>query len=183
MSDNKKINTKKLKKILIPIGIILVVFLSMFLIIRANSNAILTRLVYSAMPESHVVETQDGTFEYFVEYNEDFDPKEDSENPLQAYTYYYYDDNGQKVDMGPDAVYYDADGNENSLDMVFVLRIMEKLEKIEKVLPKVMWTLIVVAIVGLLVLWFFRWSKKQDLEKEMKYGNKKHDNKKNRKKK
>lgn len=173
MNENKKVNTTKLKKILIPIAVILVLLLGLFLIIRANGTAIITKLVYSAMPESYVVETQDGTYEYFVEYNDEFDPKADIENPLKAYAYYYYDENGERVDMGPDAVYIDPNGKENSLDTAFVLGIAETLEKINKVFPKIITVIVIVAIVGLIVLWFFKWSKKQDMEKEKKYGNNK----------
>ena len=183
MSENNKKNTKKLKKILIPIAVIILVLFSALMIIRANSTAIVTKAMYSLMPESYVAETQDGEVEYFVEYSKTFNPKTDGENALNAFEYYCYDENGNKVELGPDATFINDSGNEISLDMMFSSSMGEKISKIQKVFSVVVKVFFVVLFVGLIVLWFFKWSKKQDLEKEMKYGSNKQNNTKKRRKK
>lgn len=183
MSENNKKNAGKLKKILIPIAAIILVLFSAILIIKANDVAIVTKAMYSLMPESYIAETQDGNVEYFVEYNKDFNPKTDRDNALKAFEYYYYDEDGNKVELGPDGTYLSTTGEEVSLDMVFAVNIGEKFSKIQKVISVIVKVFFVVLFIGLIVLWFFKWSKKQDMEKEKKYGNNKQNKSKNKKKK
>ena len=181
MSENKTVNTKKLKKILIPIAVILVLLLSLVVIIKTSGITILMKVAYSAMPESYVAETQDGTIEYFIEYNKGFKPDDEFNNLQEAYNFYYYDENSNRVDVEANDTFTDSDGNAVPIIACFSQDMFSGLENAKKVFSVVAKVLIAVLIIGLIVLWFFKWSKKQDLEKEMKYGNNKHN--KNKKKK
>lgn len=173
MNENKKVNTTKLKKILIPIAVILVLLLSLVLIIKTNGITILMKVAYSAMPESYVAETQDGTIEYFIEYNKEFKPDDELNNLQDAYNFYYYDENGSRVDVEGNDTFTDNNGTAVPIIACFSQDLFSELENARKVFSVVIKVVIVVLIIGLIVLWFFKWSKKQDMEKEKKYGNNK----------
>lgn len=180
MSDVKKKISKK-GKILIAVAVLLLaVVITSVVVISTNQTYFSTRITYALMPKSLVAETKAGDVEFFVRLNDDYDANAQSSTPLQAFEYYYYDKDGKEIDLGPDG-YYDDEGEQLSMSLIFSYKAGEKLATLKSVLSKVGWVLATVVFVGLIVIWFFVWSKKQDMEKEQKYGNKNNSAKKKKK--
>lgn len=180
MSDVKKKISKK-GKILISVAVALIaVVIAGTVIFLTNQTYFSTRITYALMPKSLVAETKAGDVEFFVRLNDEYDDKEQSSTPLQAFEYYYYDKDGKEIDLGPDG-YYDDDGEQLSMSLIFSYKAGEKLAAVKSVLKTIGWVLAAVVFVGLIVIWFFVWSKKQDMEKEQKYGNKNSSTKKRKK--
>lgn len=166
----KKPLSKKAKKTIIILSSIIGVLLILLIGYKVNETYINARLLYALMPESGVAMMDDKEVEFYVEFNKDFDSKND--NVLEAYSYYYYDDEGNRVDLGPNGtVLYE--GEEAPLFYAFMIDTMKTAGNVRNVLLKVVAVVAVIAVIGLLVLWFVLWSKKQDAEKAAKYGNKK----------
>lgn len=178
MSENVKIElSKKQKKIIIAVAAIVVFIGVLLTVILTNKNAIYVRAIYEFMPPSVIGEVNGEEIEFFVEKNENFNSKKDISDPLTAFSYYYYDADGNRVDLGPDGTVED-DGEDVPVSMAFFPYVIENANKFVSHIKIAAVIIVLIIIAVLIVFWFFRWSKKQDEEKEKKYS---HNNKKKKK--
>ena len=162
--ENIDFKDKKTVKKMIVIAVLIV----------AVKNQIQADLVYSIMPDSVDLRENNG-FPYILykQQNEGFDFKEDIEEPMNAVQFYYYDDNDEKIVIdGADTIEYNGE-DYGSPYVAFMLNSVDTINQIRKALTVVAVIIIILLIVGLIFLWYKRWSKKQDMEKEKKYGPKK----------
>lgn len=181
MKEKKKINlSKKQRNIIITFAVIIAVAITGLIVFKTNQIYFTTKLMYAFMPQSYVAELDDGNIEFFVEYNKDYSAKESGNDPLQAFSYYYFDENGERVDLGVDGG-YDEEGNgeKSPLSVPFMFLMGQRIGTFKSIATKVMLALAAVVIVALIVVWFIVWSKNEDKQKLEKYGEKK--NKKNKK--
>lgn len=175
MKENKKINlSKKQRNIIITFAVIIAVAITGLIVFKANQIYFTTKLMYAFMPQSYVAECEDGNIEFFVEYNKDYNVKESNNDPLQAFSYYYFDKNGERIDLGIDGGYdFYGTGDKGPLSVAFMYLMSQRVGTFKSIVTKVMLALAAVAIVALIVVWFIVWSRKEDRQKLEKYGEKK----------
>ncbi len=174
----KKPMSEKTKKTLIVLSAILAVIIVLLTVYLTNKVEIQARVVYMLMPDSAMgmMDGSDEETEFFVEFNNDFDGKND--DMLEAFSYYYYDDDGNRVDLGPGGTII-YEGEETSLFYAFAIDLIKNASTAVNIIKKAAVVIVVVVVVALLILWFVLWSKRQDREKAEKYGEKPNKNKKN----
>ncbi len=168
---------KKKKKIIISVSVIAVIValvIAAASIIKANQNELGSGFVYSLMPNS--VEHSVGDNKSITVYkrkNKDYDVKTQSTTPMDAVEFYYYDDDGKEVVIDGQGILEYNGKNCGTPYFTFLEKALEKFSVMRKAFRIITPIIIVAAVSGAIVLWFFKWSKKQDLEKEKKYGDKK----------
>lgn len=166
--------TNKKKRIIIisVISAVIVVIVAAFIAISVNKEAIQYNLIYNVLPDSveGTVE-EDTAITIYKRKNPDFNFKTD-DNPYNLLQFYYYDENGEEVVVnGADKLVYN--GEEYGAPIGdFVLQASEEIAKINRIINAVIALIVVLIVVGLIALWFIIWSKKQDEEKEKKFGKK-----------
>ncbi|MDE6470070.1 MAG: hypothetical protein K2L19_03500 [Eubacterium sp.] len=176
-------NKKKKIKIISILAAILVVIIALNAIISANQFRIKSEALYYIMPDSIEMELNNhSVIELFKRKNENYDYKTQKDNPLAAYEFYYYDENGNEVVVAADSPLVMDDENQGAPGIMFMINSADNLKHIKKVITIVSCVVILVIIVALILIWYRVWSKKQDEEKERKYG-KKNENKHKKKKK
>lgn len=165
---------KKTVKKMIVIAVLIIAVLAGIIAINVNKNQIQADLIYAIMPDSVDLKENNG-FPYILykQENKDFDFKEDIDEPMNAIQFYYYDDDGEKVVVnGADMIEYNGE-DYGSPYVAFMLNSVDNINGIKKAVTIVAVIIIILFIVGLIFLWYKIWSKKQDMEKEKKYGPKK----------
>ncbi|MDD6728424.1 MAG: hypothetical protein PUE08_04295 [Eubacteriales bacterium] len=172
VKEKKKLS--KLAKALIAIFSVVAVVLVLVFVYQANKTAIMSELTYMIMPKSVDVSEYalDGGIDtLYVEKNEDFDPKADAAEPLNAFCYYYYDANGEKVFLKYDDVILEDDETEMIVYAPFYLKMIPKIASIKNTAKIIGVVLAVIAVVALIIVWFVVWSKNYDKEKEKAHAN------------
>lgn len=156
--------TKKQTKI-IAIVVAVAVIIAGAVLISANQTAIYSRLLLSIMPES-VVSENEPHIEYFVELADEINNEEVKENPLLAFSFYYYNENGDKVDLGvdPDLV---ENGQQVSLPVVFLVKsaLDGNIPNIKNIITIAVVVAIIIIGAVLSIIWFVIWSKNEDKNK------------------
>ena len=174
MKEKKKISLNKTQRnIIITFAVIAAVVITGLLVFKTNQIYFTTKLMYAFMPQSYVAELENGNIEFFVEYNKGYSAKESNNDPLQAFSYYYFDENGERVDLGVDGG-FDEEGNgeKQPLSVPFMILMGQRIGTFKSIMTKVMLALAAVIIVALIVVWFIVWSKNEDKQKLEKYGGK-----------
>lgn len=182
MKEKKKISlTKKQRNVIITFAVLVAVVITGLIVFKSNQIYFTTKLMYAFMPQSYVAELDDGNIEFFVEYNKDYSAKESNYDPMQAFRYYYYDENGERVDLGIDGGYDEVGNGEKSpLSVPFMFLMGQRIGTFKAIMKKVLLALAAVIIVVLIIVWYIVWSRNEDKQKLEKYGDK--PNKKNNKK-
>ena len=142
-----------------------------------------TEAMYALMPKEITTTVgKDPSYEITlgVRKNPDFDAKKQSKTPLVAFEFYYYNEKGELVELGSDGsiVVDGADYGPGYLS--FLVKAKENLNTVKSVASKVIIVLVILAVCGLIVVWFKVWSKKEDEKKEQRlisYGSKNKKNK------
>lgn len=183
MSNKKKISLNKTQRnIIITFAVIIAVAITGFVVFKTNQTYFTTKLMYAFMPQSYVAELDEGNIEFFVEYNKDYSPKKYNNEIVKAFQYYYYDENGEKVDLGIDGGYDDdGDGEKSPLSVPFIFLMGQRISTFKSIMTKVLLVLAAVIVVALIFVWFIVWSRNEDKQKLEKYGNKNNKNKKKKK--
>lgn len=134
----------------------------------ANKTALISEITYIAMPKVIDTHDYDETLDLvlYVEKNDDFDPKADEKEPLKAFKYYYYDENGEKVTLNYDDPVFEGTDNETMVSSIFYFEVLTKLSGLRTAMTVVGIVAAVLVVIGLIVLWYILWSKKYDREKE-----------------
>ncbi len=184
MKEKKKINLNKTqRKVIIAFAVIIAVIAAVFTIYKTNQVYFTTKMMYAFMPQSYVAELDEGNIEFFVEYNKDYSPKKYNYEIVKAFQYYYFDENGERVDLGVDGGYDDdKDGEKSPLSVPFMFLMAQRIGTFKAAMKKVLLAVAAVVIVALIVIWFIVWSKNEDKQKMEKYGDKNNHNKKKSKK-
>lgn len=184
MNDKKKNSlTKTQRNVIITFAVIIAVAITGLIVFKTNQIYFTTKLMYAFMPQSYVAELDEGNIEFFVEYNNDYSAKESNNDPMQAFRYYYFDENGERVDLGIDGG-YDEEGNgeKSPLSVPFMFLMGQRIGTFKAIMSKVMLGLAAIIVVALIVVWFIVWSRNEDKQKLEKYGDKtKNKNKKSKK--
>ena len=174
MEKKKEFNlSKKQRNAIIAFAVIVAVAVTSLIVFKTNQIYFTTKLMYAFMPQSYVAELENGNIEFFVEYNKDYSAKESNNDPLQAFSYYYFDENGERVDLGVDGG-FDEEGNgeKQPLSVPFMFLMGQRIGTFKSIMTKVMLVLAAVIIAVLIVVWFIVWSRNEDKQKLEKYGDK-----------
>lgn len=166
MEKNKKIKIASIAAAVVAVIVAAVAVISSF------NLEIQYSILYSMMPD-YVERTvnDDIPIKIYKRKNPDYEYSKETfeENPMNKYEFYYYDDGGNEVVInGGDKLIYEGKDN-GAVFVSFIPGAMEKLAGVKKAVQIVSAIIITALIVGLIVLWFFRWSKKQDKEKQDKF--------------
>lgn len=167
--DNVK--KKRTKKITVAV-LVIVVVIGGIIAVALNRDLIESRLLYMVMPD-HIDATvnEDIPLTLYKRLNTDFDPKEDE--AIYFMEFYYYDKDGNEVSIpGNGKLIYEGVDN-GSPYAYFFIKSIDNINHIKSIAKIVGAVIAVLLAVGLILLWFFLWSKRQDAEKEKKYGGKK----------
>lgn len=178
----EKSNNKKIKIMLI-LAAVLAVIIAASVVISIHSEQIKCEAMYHMMPDSVEGNFDDGTpVKVFKGKNDSYSYKEDKGNPLAYYEFTVVDDKGNEYIVKGDASLV-VDGEEiGNVYPEFLPKTMETWSKVQSKIAIAAVIAAMIIIIGLIVLWFKIWSKKQDEEKERKYGNKNNSNHKKKKK-
>ena len=158
--------SKKKVKIIAIVASIIAVLIAAVAIIHANQTAIYSRLILSFMPKSIVMEDE-SHIEYFVELSDNLNSDEVKENPLLAFSFYYFDESGNRIDLGPNATLVDENGYESSLSIAFLLKsaLDGNIPNFSDITTIVVVVVVIIVCIGLSALWFIIWSKNEDKSK------------------
>ncbi|MGN1123136.1 MAG: hypothetical protein ACI4RR_02235 [Eubacterium sp.] len=161
----KDINLTKKNKITISVVVLLVVAIIVSAItIKANSTQVYANLIYSFMPKSVQGEIDGRKIEFFILKDENFDPKKDKNDYLKAYRYYYYDKDGNRIDLDYDDQFEEGDQKFNP-SILFLYKAAEKWQSVKGKLVIAGVVIAAVLLVIIILLWFKSWSKRQDEQK------------------
>lgn len=174
MKKKKELNlSKKQRNAIIAFAVIVAVAITSLIVFKTNQIYFTTKIMYAFMPQSYVAELEEGNIEFFVEYNKGYSAKESNNDPMQAFRYYYFDENGERVDLGIDGGYdEDGTGEKKPLSVPFMFLMGQRIGTFKAIMTKVMLVLAAVIVVVLIVVWFIVWSKNEDKQKLEKYGDK-----------
>lgn len=168
-SKAKEISPKRKKSIIIS-AVILIIAAVASIFTAVNYDKLYIRTVYFIIPKSVVTTTNNGDMEFHLELKDDFSVQAKNKDPFGAFNYFYYDKDGNRIDIDESGAYFDGK-DEISMSILFGFKLAEKFAKIKSVATKVFWATAAVAFVSAIVIWFVVWSKKQDEEKEKRYKN------------
>ncbi len=161
--------SKKAKKITAIVSVLLVFALIAGITAAViNKDSMSASLMYSLMPkelegefENEEGETYNITF--YLRKNTDYDSKSDSDI-MNAFEVYYYDDNGEEVNLGSTGTYEASNQTVNPL-ILFMYKAGEKLNVVKKAVKIGIGIFAAVLIVVLIVIWFVSFSKQEDAKK------------------
>lgn len=174
-----EITKKRIKKIIVAVVVIAVVISGIF-VFKAYKTKINYRFLYSVMPDSIQVDVDEDTrITVYKRLNADYDSRKDDD--MNFMEFYYNDENGEEVVIeGSGQIVYNGE-NQGLAFIGFSFAATDNIEKAKSIATTVGVIVGLLVTAGLIVLWFFIWSKKQDEEKEKKYGYKKEQKKKKKK--
>lgn len=180
--DNKKFDKKISKKTKIIISLVLVlavILVSGSVAIAVNQTAIYTKFVSYLMPDSLDIDVGSKKITFYSEENEEYNPKTQSSVPLQAFKYYYIDENNNKVYFDGMQAY--EDGDDSTIpSLMFLLEVKSKSDSIGDAFQIVAAVVVLILIAVAIFIWFKIWCRKED---EKKAQLNKNNNKNNKKKK
>lgn len=165
---------KKTVKKMIVMAVLVMAVLAGIIAVSVNKMQIQSDLIYWIMPDSITPdESSDFPFTIYKQKNDNYDADQNPSEPLDALKFYYYNEKGEKIVIdGSDTIEYNGE-DYGSPYVAFMLNSVDNINGIRKAVTIVAVIIIILLIVGLIFLWYKRWSKKQDMEKEKKYGPKK----------
>lgn len=185
----KKINIKKAKKPLskdakklIIVGVIFLVLFSIVFGLKAYTNTGLAKstdlkdlanISLKIMPKSVEINTNSGEIEFFMEKSKDFDSvfdnayiKETKQYDLQkiniyeALNFYYYNDQGKRVDL------YNGEYNTAADHIIIISHFADKLndtiQLVNSIYSGILVALVAGFIIYLIYVWYKAWSVKED---------------------
>jgi hypothetical protein len=161
VKKEKKPLTKKAKK-MITVGVILAVIAGLLVggicYINANITSVSNKLVIAFMPKPITGNDNNKEITFYIEENKDFD--EENDEPIDAFNTYYYDDNGERVDL------YQGQYKSSTADMQVIIGFFymaqQNLNVFKNAMSIVLAVIILVAIAFCIYLWYRSWCKRQD---------------------
>lgn len=159
------IKTKKGKKILVIgiVAILIIAILGTAVGVLSNSKTQgYSELLLMVMPEELTDESTGKT--YYVEKNDDYDPE--TQAPLDAFTFYYYDADGNQV-IVPNGSYTDENGQDTQVALGFMVSAGKTINTIKVIMSYVI-AVVVVAVVAASIYIAYRIWLKKELENDAK---------------
>lgn len=179
MKEKIKKLTKKQKTTIGIVSGVIVAIIAIVAILAANSTWIYTNAIYALMPKT-IEDVRDiGELKMGVVKKKNVDMKLVEKQPLEAFSYYYYDLDGNKIEV--DSTESFMFGEEKiTPSAIFAIGVYKNYAQFKDNLQKsVLIAIPILAVIGI-VIWFIVWSRKEDEAKEKAYKNK--NNKKSKKK-
>jgi amino acid transporter len=134
------------------------------------TNKILDVLMDDEITSTELIDNRYITFGREV--NKDYDS--DSDQPIEAFTYYYLDGDGNKTYLS-DGYYYPADYYQEDSESTpipvylgFYYTALEHLQVVKNVLKVIVALIIVLLIAFVIYLWYRNWCKRQERKEELK---------------
>ncbi len=150
------------KKRWITLGVVFAVILALLagslIYVVNNQNAVASQVMYMFMPKSYTDHDNGNEIVFYIEKNKDYNP--DKDVPLEAYKVYYYDKDGKRVDTYQG--HYKTATKTIYAEIAFLLMARRNINTFKNYAKIVFAVLGVVLVVGLIILWYKLWSKKQD---------------------
>lgn len=133
-----------------------------------NKESLSASLMYSLMPKELEGEFENDKGElykitFYLRKNPNYDSKTDSD-VMNAFEVYYYDDNGEEVNLGSTGAYEASNQTVNPL-ILFIYKAGEQLDDIKKDVKLGVGIFIAVLIFALIVIWFIVFCKQEDANK------------------
>lgn len=157
--------TKKGKKaIIITVVVVLIIAIlagTIGALNNAQANAYSSVLML-LMPDELADESTGRV--YYVEKNKDYDAEKNA--PLDAFLFYYLDDDGNRVDV-PNGYYTDENGVTTQVSLGFIAKAISNANSAKTVVSYVLVAVFVVALAGCIYVAYKIWLKKE-LENESK---------------
>lgn len=185
MSDEVKLNKRKLNKTEISLIVVACVLFVLIILSFTGSSIIksaaknssgtpvssttVNEILYKLMPKevegAVTIDEESHPVTFYLERNENFDPENDE--GMNYYNVYYIDDEGNEVNT-------DENGNfesgvpETKFEVLFgfSLKAMEKINKIVDTIKIIRIVLIILFVFDLIALWFVEFSMSEDRKKE-----------------
>lgn len=180
MKEKIKNLTKKQKTTIGVVSGIVVAIIAIIAVLSANSTWVYTNAIYALMPKT-IEDVRDvGELKMGVVKKKNVDMKLVEKQPLEAFSYYYYDLDGNKIEVdSTDSFMF---GEEKiTPSAIFAIAVYKNFAQLkDNLLKAVLIAVPILAVIGI-VIWFFVWSRKDDEEKAKAYKNK-NKNKKSKKK-
>lgn len=177
--------SKKMKIVTAIVSVLLVIAVIAGITATAlNKDTMGVSLLYSFMPKELEGEFEDDNGEmykvtFYLRKNPDYDAKNDSD-VLNAFDVYYYDADGNEVDLGSTGTYESQDQKINPI-VLFLYKAMENFNVVKKNVKIGVAIFAVILIIALIVIWYIAFSKQED-ERKAKLGSEKSHKHKNGKK-
>lgn len=174
--DEVKITlSKKTKKIIVTCVVVAVV-IALLAVLFMFRYSIYSSAVYHFMPKELTATMDNGTdtqkdITFYAYKVKGYNPVKDK-NTLNAFGFYYYDDNGKKVDLGSEGVYESAGGQKFTPNTFFLMKASKNFNTFKDKYSWVIPIVIFVVLAIIIVLWFKSWSRREDERKAKMYGNK-----------
>ena len=156
--------TKKEKNAVV-IGIVLLLLLALLiggLVLVKTNDSVANSLVAAMMPESITGNDNGQDITFYAEKNKDYKKGEDE--PIDAFSVYYYDANNERVDL-PQG-FYKTSTADMQVTVGFLFKAQERLHKVTTVVKVFIALLAVAIVIYLLYIWYLSWSRREDLKKE-----------------
>ena len=153
------IKTKKGKKILVIgiVAILIIAILGTAVGVLSNSKTQgYSELLLMVMPEELTDESTNKT--YYVEKNDDYDPE--TQAPLDAFTFYYYDADGNQV-IVPNGSYTDENGQDTQVALGFMVSAGKTINTIKVIMSYVIAVVVVAVVVASIYIAYRIWLKKE----------------------
>lgn len=161
-------------KVLWGFGIVIVVLIiavSVFSAVVSSEN--LTARAMDILMPSYLPVTEDTRvkIEFHREINEEYlnsDSKIEDDNYIEMFNYYYIDENGEKQYLDDGIYYYtDDDGNQQKslVSVGFLYSMGQRVSQIKAIANIVTWVLVVSLVVVLIVVWYIKDKKRNELNK------------------
>lgn len=167
----KKHLSPQAKKKLRILAIVIAVVAALTALILINKTALYADLTYYFMPKELVAEVDDQKVTFYVYRNKDFNQFKDKD-VTKAFGFYYYNSKNEKVDLSYNKSYEELDGTKFTPIVWFSLKANENLNNLKDKISKAVPFAVIAAVILLIVLWFFNWSKREDMKKAELYGEK-----------
>ncbi|MFR5876197.1 MAG: hypothetical protein ACLUFN_06880 [Eubacterium sp.] len=172
-------NQKDLKLYRLIIAFVFIITAAIALIVSVitinsySSEAYFTNKFLDILMEDEITSEEmiDGRITTFGrEVNKDYDAQTDL--PIDAFKYYYYDGNGKRIDL-PDGNYYpsgyaiDEDVKPIPVYLGFYYTAAEKMQIVKNVLSVIIAIIVLAVIAFIIYLWYRIWCNRQDRLKEI----------------
>lgn len=167
-------SSMKKHKVLWGFGIaivVLIILVSVFSAVVSSQN-FSARMIDVLMPSYLPIrEGSPVQYEFYREINEDYlesDSKIDDNNYIEMFNYYYIDENGEKQYLDGGIYYYtDEDGKQQKslVSVGFLYSMGQRIKTIKQIATIVTWVLVVALVVFLIVLWYVKDKKRNEMNK------------------
>ena len=157
-----KISKKRITAIIV-VAVLLIAIISTSIYVSVNKVKVYSDIIYTFMDKEKLAEDDTNRL-YHIRKNPEFKSKGKDATILDAFEIYFEDENG-KMCYYTSGDNFPYDGDEAGADVVILIFISSALVPLKKIGTAVAVIVPIIVIVGLIVLWYKLWSKKEDEER------------------